>query len=43
MIASGVVKLTIHKEYPFTAEGVKESQKDITGRSTFGKLVIKMA
>jgi NADPH:quinone reductase len=43
MIASGAVKVTIHKEYAFSAEGVQQSQRDITGRATVGKLVIKIA
>ncbi|KIJ53606.1 hypothetical protein M422DRAFT_73896 [Sphaerobolus stellatus SS14] len=37
------IKIKIHKEYPFTAEGVKEAHQDITGRSTVGKLLIKVA
>lgn len=35
-------QLSIHKVYPFTAEGVAESQKDIASRSTTGKLLIKV-
>ncbi|KAG9046282.1 hypothetical protein FS837_004740, partial [Tulasnella sp. UAMH 9824] len=41
LLASGVVKPVIHKEYPFTAEGVKQSQIDITSRGTIGKLILK--
>ena len=43
LIESGAVKINIHKEYPFTADGVKQTQRDITGRSTTGKLVIKVS
>jgi len=43
MIAGGTLKINIHKEYPFTAEGVAEAQKDLTGGKTTGKLVIKIA
>lgn len=38
-----MLQLSIHKIYPFTAEGVAESQKDIASRSTTGKLLIKVA
>lgn len=37
------VHVEIHKEYPFTAEGVRQSQIDITGRGTIGKLLINVA
>jgi len=43
LIADGTLKINVHKEYPFTAEGVAESQKDLTGGKTAGKLVIKIA
>ncbi|KAG8942231.1 hypothetical protein FRC04_003824 [Tulasnella sp. 424] len=43
LIASGAVKPVIHKEYPFTAEGVKQSQTDLTSRGTIGKLILKVA
>jgi len=42
LIASGTVKFQFHKEYPFTVDGVRASQTDITGRGTVGKLVIKV-
>lgn len=42
MIASGNLKIRVHKEYPFTAEGAKEAQKDLTGGKTTGKLLIKV-
>jgi len=43
LVAKGILKPEVHKEYPFSAEGVKESQKDITSRGTIGKLLIKVA
>jgi hypothetical protein len=36
------LKVLIHKEYPFSAEGVAQSQIDITGRGTIGKLLVKI-
>ena len=41
-VAEGTVKVLVHKEYPFTAEGVAQAQQDITGRGTAGKLLIKI-
>ncbi|KAG8903835.1 hypothetical protein FRC01_008968, partial [Tulasnella sp. 417] len=43
LLGSGVVKPVIYKEYPFTAEGVKQTQIDITSRGTIGKLILKVA
>lgn len=43
LIVDGTLKVNIHKEYPFTADGVIEAQKDLTGGKTTGKLVIKIA
>jgi NADPH:quinone reductase len=42
-IADGTLKINIWKTYAFTAEGVKEAQKDLTGGQTSGKLVIRVA
>lgn len=42
LLADGL-KVEIYKEYPFTAEGVRQSQIDITGRGTIGKLLINVA
>jgi len=39
----GGLKVTIGKEYPFTAEGVAQTQIDITSRGTIGKLVIHVS
>ena len=43
LVAKSIVKLKVHKEYPFSAEGIRQSQVDITGRGTTGKLLIKVA
>lgn len=43
LITDGTLKINIHGEYPFTAEGVKQAQKDLTGGKTVGKLLIKIA
>jgi len=43
LISKGVLKIKIHKEYKFTAEGVQQAQKDLTGGRTTGKLVINVA
>ncbi|EJU02837.1 NADP-binding protein [Dacryopinax primogenitus] len=42
LIDKGVLKFHVHDEYPFTADGVRKSQTDITSRGTTGKLVIKV-
>ncbi|KZT27673.1 NAD(P)-binding protein [Neolentinus lepideus HHB14362 ss-1] len=43
LIAKGVLKINVYKEYPFTAAGVQEAQQDLTGGKSTGKLVIKIA
>ena len=43
LVGNGTVKINIFKEYPFTAEGIRQTQTDITGRSTIGKLIVKIA
>lgn len=39
----GVLKFRVHKVYPFTEEGVRQTQIDITGRGTTGKLLIHVS
>jgi NADPH2:quinone reductase len=43
LMAKGVVKIKVHEEYEFSADGIKKSQQDITSRKTTGKLVVKVA
>ncbi|KAG6899821.1 hypothetical protein C0993_006522 [Termitomyces sp. T159_Od127] len=42
LIGDGTLKINIFKEYPFTAEGVREAQSDLVGGKTTGKLVVKV-
>ncbi|KAM5543352.1 hypothetical protein V8D89_003226 [Ganoderma adspersum] len=42
LIASGAVKPVIWKEYPFTAEGVAQAQKELAEGRSVGKLLIKV-
>jgi len=42
LISEGTIKLNIHKVYPFTAEGVQQTQHDITSRNTTGKMVVNV-
>lgn len=43
LVGDGSLKLNIFQEYPFTAEGVRQAQRDLTGGKTVGKLLIKFA
>ena len=42
LIENGTLKINIYKEYPFTAEGVRQAQIDLTGGKTAGKLIVKV-
>ncbi|EIN04575.1 NAD(P)-binding protein [Punctularia strigosozonata HHB-11173 SS5] len=42
-VADGSIKINIFKEYPFTADGVRQTQIDLTGGKTTGKLLIKIS
>jgi len=42
LISEGKLKIHIHKEYPFSAEGVQQAQKDLTGGKSTGKLIVKI-
>lgn len=42
LIESGAFKIHIHKEYPFSHEGVAEAQMEQASGKTTGKLVIKV-
>ena len=45
LIAKGTLKINIYKDYPFTTEGAREAQTDLStrGGKTVGKLLIKIA
>ncbi|CAE6422720.1 unnamed protein product [Rhizoctonia solani] len=43
LINGGKLNIAIHAEYPLTTEGIRQSQIDITGRGTSGKLLVKVA
>ncbi|KAH7886250.1 hypothetical protein F5I97DRAFT_1237227 [Phlebopus sp. FC_14] len=43
LVTKGALKAAVYKEYPFTAEGVRGAQTDLTGGKTSGKLVIKVS
>ncbi|RSH80798.1 hypothetical protein EHS25_006967 [Saitozyma podzolica] len=43
IVKKGGLKFSIYKVYPFTAEGVAQTQLDITSRSTTGKLIIHVS
>ncbi|KAJ7070687.1 NAD-P-binding protein [Mycena amicta] len=42
VIGAGGLKVKIHGEYPFTAEGSKDAEKDLTMGVTTGKLLVKV-
>jgi NADPH2:quinone reductase len=43
LIADGTLKVKIFKEYPFTAKGVQDAHRELSGGRTVGKLVVKVA
>lgn len=43
LISSGGLRINIHADYPFTAEGVRQAHVDLTTGKTTGKLLIKVA
>ncbi|KAK7063927.1 USP domain-containing protein [Favolaschia claudopus] len=42
LIANDSLKVKVHKEYAFSAEGARQAQIDLTGGHTIGKLLIKV-
>lgn len=42
LVESGELKFSIYQEYPFTAAGVQEAQRDLTGGRTTGKVIVKV-
>jgi NADPH:quinone reductase-like Zn-dependent oxidoreductase len=43
LITNGTLKITIHKVYDFSAEGVREAHSDLVEGKSVGKLVVKVA
>lgn len=43
LLMDGTLKIRVHKEYPFTAEGVKEAQQDLVSGKTSGKLIVDLS
>jgi len=43
LVEKNELKIQIFKNYPFTAEGVQNAQRDLTSGKTNGKLLIKVA
>jgi NADPH2:quinone reductase len=42
LVAQKSLEFEIFKEYPFSAEGAIQAQKDLVGGRTFGKLLLKV-
>lgn len=42
LVSSGDLRINIHAEYPFTAQGVRQAHIDLTTGMTVGKLLIKI-
>ena len=43
LVSSGALRINIHGEYPFTADGVRQAHIDLAAGKTTGKIVIKVA
>ena len=43
LISDQILKVTIFKEYQFTAEDLQQAHRDLAGGKTVGKLVVKVA
>jgi NADPH2:quinone reductase len=43
LVSKGTLRINIHAEYSFTAEGVRQAHIDLTTGKTTGKLLIKVA
>jgi NADPH2:quinone reductase len=42
LISDGALNIRVQQDYPFTAEGAIQAQKDLTAGKTTGKLLIKV-
>ena len=43
LIASGVLKPVVYKEYPLSVEGVREAEQAMGEGKTYGKCLIRVA
>lgn len=43
LVANQKLSVRVHDVYPFTAAGVQQAEKDLTGGKTVGKLLVKIA
>ena len=43
LLAQKKLTVRIHHIAPFTAEGVQQAEKDLTGGKTIGKIIVKVA
>ena len=43
LVASGVFKPVVHGEYPLSAEGVREAEREVWESKTAGKCLIRVA
>jgi NADPH2:quinone reductase len=43
LVSNGDVKIHIFKEYPFTADGVRQAQLDLVRGKSAGKVIIRVA
>jgi NADPH2:quinone reductase len=43
LVANGTIKVRVHREYPFTAQGVQDAHSDLASGTTTGKLIVRVA
>ncbi len=43
LVSTQRLNVRVHGEYPFTAEGVQQAERDLAEGKTVGKLLIKIA
>jgi NADPH2:quinone reductase len=43
LVADGTLSVRVHKEYPFTAQGLRDAQTDLVSGRTVGKLIVKVS
>ena len=43
LVAQGVLRQSVFKEYPLTADGVRQTSLDQKGRASTGKLLVRIA